>query len=328
MFYNLYKLSPKESGRRATEDFTTEILAGLLRAEPEFSIAFYELLGLPKESYVVHTQRAYKLVDRQDCIVDLVLESETMICFVELKVDSNEGLDQLDRYAEVLDRLNRTNDKRTFLKYGTKFPEQKDTQVHSFTQFTWHQIAGILKRFTRHYYLSNFYEYLKTHRMANNYEITAEKIDSARLMQDTLNTFDHFLTNSLGEFKNTFGNKNCRKVTLSMKGDNRLGYKIPDVARESEGYNEVMFSIDLDTGFLNVHLYFHKDWSNDKLFRNAESEGFVCSKTIYGLALHFTEELSRYIDNEDPSILIKEWYANAFSKLKNFMIRHNLLKTE
>ncbi len=88
-----------------------------------------------------------------------------------------------------------------------------------------------------------------------------------------------------------------------------------------------MYSIDMDTQLLNVHLYYHKDWSNRALFRKAAVHGFDIHDTSEGLAIHLFAPLSAFIVYEDPTLLIKEWFLKSFHGLKDF-IDENKLSTQ
>src|SRR5690606_23934065 len=102
--------------------FNTECFAGILKMHPEVLISFIKWIKLPPGNYSVNTQLNYPLVDDRNCIVDMVLENESTICFIENKVNSNEGWEQLNRYSKVLDQK---TDKKTHLLYCTKKVDPK-----------------------------------------------------------------------------------------------------------------------------------------------------------------------------------------------------------
>lgn len=318
MFLKLYNLSPKDfSGSRAKEDFTTEILAAMLKAEPQFADDFYNLIQLPKDDYVVETQFPSDLsCQSPSCIIDLVLKGKTNLCFIENKVESDLGFEQLERYSKELD-CNSYSGK--FLRYCTKYQEDAPNMGGNFLHFTWHDVARLIKqKYLNNYYLNSFYDYLFHHGMANNYQLTEEKIQSAKFMQDTLKTFQHYLKACKGDFEGVFNSKSSEQTFTALQS-NRIGFRIRTMLETNPRFKEVMYSIDMDTQLLNVHLYYHRDWLNRALFKKAEAHGFDIHDTNEGLAIHLFAPLSAFTVYEDPTRLIKEWYLESFHKLKDFI---------
>lgn len=319
MFVKLFKITPKDLyGKRNLEDFTTEVLAGLLRYHPSFAQSFFQMIDLPGGAYRVSTQHYFKLFGRPDCMVDLVLENNENICFLENKVESSEGEEQLDRYADVLSLI---TGKNTYLRYCTKYREEKDLNSHDFKQFSWHQIARLLRNEPEDTPLKDFYNYLKTMKMADNYKITQEKLNAAKDLQDTLKTFNHYLDSSKSAFEVCFGTENTKsasKLGLSVNGDNRIGYRFTNIY-DHDHYNEIMYSVELDTSLLNVHLFIAKDINNEPLFRQAE--GFIFSKSIGGIAIHLNTPLTDFSKHDDPTPHIREWYLASFKKVKEFLMK-------
>lgn len=118
MFNNLYKLYKKSAtDRTPLEDYNTECFSELLQFYPSILNSFVEFLNLPEGNYKVFTQSKYNLSNDPNCIIDMVLESESVICFIENKVNSKEGWEQLTSYGKVLDSFKK---KQTYLKYCTK----------------------------------------------------------------------------------------------------------------------------------------------------------------------------------------------------------------
>lgn len=323
MFLKLYNLSPKDfTGSRSKEDFTTEILAGLLKAEPQFASDFYTLIQLPKDDYVVETQYASNLsCQSPSCIIDLALKGKTNLCFIENKVESELGFEQLERYSKELD-CNSYSGK--FLRYCTKYQEDAPNMEQNFLHFTWHDVARLIKhKYLNNYYLNSFYNYLSHHGMANNYQITEAKLQSAQYMQDTLRTFQHLLKVCKSDFERVFNSKSSEQTFTTLQS-NRIGFRIRTTSETNQRFKEVMYSIDMETQLLNVHLYYHRDWSNRDLFKKAEAYTFDIHDTSDGLAIHLVAPLSAFTNHEDPTKFIKEWYLESFHRLKNFIDENKL----
>lgn len=318
MFYELYKLSPKDGGgNRACENFTTEILASLLKAESQFAQSFYRLIHLPVDDYNIYTQRRFPSNSGCDCIVDLVLESNDKICFIENKVESSEGEDQLFRYSDVLTKINKT----TFLRYCTKYYEYKDIADHHFHQFTWHQLSKLLRQYPENYYITSFYHYLKKQHMADSYELTQEKLAAAKFLRDTLKTFEYYLKISKSDFQSIFlaPGMSISKQEVASGNSIRIGWKIVGFDYNVDSPNELAYSIDFETQVLNVHLYYSKNLQYERIFREAEREDFIFSKSINGIGLHLNKDLGEFLNQDDPSNEIRQWYNYAFNKMRRFI---------
>lgn len=111
LFSKLLSFASAERG--CTEDFFTEVVAAVLRHHPA---VLWRWLGL-EPSYdsatdhiSVETQARRKKLreDDSDSIIDLVVyrthSSRSSVIYLESKVDSGEGHEQLRRYAEQLDK--------------------------------------------------------------------------------------------------------------------------------------------------------------------------------------------------------------------------------
>jgi len=147
MFNQLFKLFKRKTKKTPLEDYTTEVFVCILNQYDDIKNKFCKLLDLPDDDYIVTTQVMYRLEDDNDCIIDIQLKGIDNICFIENKVDSSEGVRQLERYSKVLDlRL----EKETRLVYCTKYAEEKQIQHHNFKQFRWFEIAKFLKEFEQY----------------------------------------------------------------------------------------------------------------------------------------------------------------------------------
>lgn len=63
------------------------------------------MIGVPLDIYNIYTQKRFLSESGVLCIVDLVLESSENILFIENKVESSEGENQIQHYSEILNKL-------------------------------------------------------------------------------------------------------------------------------------------------------------------------------------------------------------------------------
>jgi hypothetical protein len=98
--------------RQPLEDFLTEVVAALFREYPDLLDRWLNTLGIEtsdtETTYQVATQTHYSRLphhdtdSRPDLQINCVSEEARDLIFIESKVASSEGLDQLARYADHL----------------------------------------------------------------------------------------------------------------------------------------------------------------------------------------------------------------------------------
>jgi len=163
--FNLYKNNSKKT---PLEDFNTECFASILNMYPEVKEAFITFLRLPIDNYKVITQLKKDLKGYTNCIIDFALVGEENVCFIENKVESKEGAEQLYRYGQVLDLY--YSNKNKYLFYCTKYSEPKNLdgefKAYNFKQFKWFEVAKFLKPYTTdNILIKNYIGFLKRFNM-------------------------------------------------------------------------------------------------------------------------------------------------------------------
>lgn len=133
LFSRLLKLN---TGNIPLEDFFTEMIAHLLESNQELLFSWFKYLQVfdeyEYENASVSTQLTFTSLEqhstesRPDIVIELVSETKTDILFIESKIASQEGADQLKRYAEILDSLAAYQKK--LLLYITRDFDPKDEQ--------------------------------------------------------------------------------------------------------------------------------------------------------------------------------------------------------
>jgi len=183
IFNDLLSLYKKHGASQTPkEDYCTECLASILRSNSDILQLFVKkVLGINTdkigivEPIEVYTQRSYRTIEGELGIVDLVFESEMMLCFLEMKVESGEGYKQLEKYQQILkERPNAGIN--LYLRYCSLYVDEKEG-YDNFHQFQWVDIANFLKHYTKENYLVNeFYQFLKENRMTGNERFTHEDL--------------------------------------------------------------------------------------------------------------------------------------------------------
>ena len=173
IFSRLLKLYRTNSFKTPLEDFTTEILVGILSQNQELLNAFVnDILKIEGAGFKISSQEHFLSDDGiQNCRVDVIIRNDEILCFLENKVNSLVGNEQLRRYSKVLDKYN--THYKTHLRYCTKYYDQKVIEEHGFSQLRWLDIARFLKKWNNVELIKEYLQFLKEHHMDNNTTFSA-----------------------------------------------------------------------------------------------------------------------------------------------------------
>lgn len=329
MLNQLLGLYKKHQTNTPLEDFTTEVFVGLLNMEDNIKNSFItDFLKLPKDDYRLKTQKKYSLKNDIDCIVDLVIESESRICFIENKVNSKEGSRQLERYGRVLDTFSENNFE-TKLFYCTKYSDNKTYIKHDFKQIRWYQIAKFLKTYKENNFVNQFINFLIKHDMAQ--ELTLNAIDFITLenIQSTLNIINDYLDRVKPVFEQTFNTK-CSITTSTSQiiKHNRLIYMAKDILGDY-GYSEIKYGFQLNKPKIYIGLWIDKSNNQFEEFNKITdrlSEDFKIYKPVNGTAIELKKEISVFLNDEEADTKIADWYKKSFSRFAELINSENQLE--
>ncbi len=131
------RLLDLHSSPRPVEDFFTEVVAGLFTAAPDLCTAWLEHLGLMEPTHddrerkvLVGTQRRigplpdHATGSRLDLVVEVSSDAGRDVVYLESKIDSGEGAEQLRRYADLLSEVEGARSRT--LVYVTRDYDPKD----------------------------------------------------------------------------------------------------------------------------------------------------------------------------------------------------------
>jgi hypothetical protein len=161
IFSNLLQLNKNQI---ILEDFFTEIFGYLLESNTSLMQSWlkeFKISDINPENITVSTQESFSALEthltgsRPDIYIELSNESMKEIIFLESKIDSSEGQDQLKRYAEHLDNLDSIS--RGVLVYVTRDYDKKDRNLIlgdckneaklEFKQLRWYENYRFLKEY-------------------------------------------------------------------------------------------------------------------------------------------------------------------------------------
>ncbi len=311
---NLYKYSKSIT---PLEDFSTEILTGILEMYPDVLNAFVQkILNLEEGEYIPYSQKHYSHSKDKSVFIDLVFESTDTICFLENKVESSEGENQLSRYSTVLDAF--SSYKNTHLRYCTKYFDLKDESQHDFQQFRWSDIANLLLDFKDKPQIYDFYNFLKKYKMANNLEITAKELFLFENLPDTLSVLEELLEKIRPAFVSKFGEPSNPDYSGQMRKQSRYAFYKKGIfgdASNDMGAG-IKFSdkpsayIWLWTAKVNTksRVFNELIYSHSKLFDNVSDEYF-----------DFKQDLSSFLASSKPVEELENWFMNKFQIIEDFI---------
>ncbi|SES06479.1 PD-(D/E)XK nuclease family protein [Pedobacter rhizosphaerae] len=329
MFNSLYKLYRNHSVKTPLEDFTTEAFVGVLKLDPTLLENFcVSLLGLTKEDFNIRTQANYLLKNDINCIVDIVIESENQLCFIENKVNSKEGYRQLERYSKVLDLFKSCN-KETYLIYCTKNFEEKAQVNHKFKQLRWFQVAKFLtQQRADNPIKNNFLEFLKLKKMSQNLTITNKDTFIIENLFETIELVSGHLDRVKPLFIQTFSKGVNRvndgfNITQIIKHKRIILY-FKDILGENTGWSEIKYGLQLNSTKIYCGIWVDKTNSQYRDFRDyflANPFTFEILDKQNGFAIELSESLNKYVNDLDGDDKILNWYKEAFVLFLEVMLK-------
>jgi hypothetical protein len=317
MLTRLLKLYSKVNSNTPVEDFTTEVFASILETDEEIlNIFISEILDLNFDDFQIETQKNYTLNSGERAIIDIVLKSQNIICFIENKVESCEGLNQLDKYSKVLDSL--PEYKERYLFYCTKYFDPKEETRHRFRQFRWFNIAKIIKS-SENNLAKEFYNFLKSNNMTQRDEISTRDLFNLENIKETLNFLDSFLERIQPTFKEIFGKHASLDNTSQMRRFNRYVFYKANVFGSEKG-NEIGVGFKFDNE-PKAYIWIWTSASNSKAPRFNEyltefGDTFDDYEKDY---CSYSTELITFLGKENSLLELENWYRDKFLKLKSFI---------
>ena len=179
LFTRLLKLN---QGNTPLEDFLTEIVAHFFETFPEILEAWLKHLAvLPSSNYSVSyisTQKKYEPLEhhisgsRPDLQIGLSFGANQAVILIESKVGSQEGYQQLTKYAEILAAM--TNIQERFLFYITRdFDPKEPNEILKnldnsvkFKQIRWHEFYQFLQSQPDNFFINEITKFMEEYGMA------------------------------------------------------------------------------------------------------------------------------------------------------------------
>ncbi|ALF54176.1 hypothetical protein ACX27_17170 [Nostoc piscinale CENA21] len=223
LFSNLLNL---HSANKPLEDFFTEIFAYFFSINKDLLIEWLQQhFIISDESYYsakIKTQKYYEPLKNHTCgsqpdiVIELANETKTEIIFIESKIASTEGCQQLERYSEILSNLPYYS-RRTLIYITRDYEPKEDIKTFikdsslkvNFYQLRWYQVYSFLKKISNDRLIQEILMFMELNMMSQNNQLSPIDILTIKSFNKTLN----FMEASLGEEVSAKFKQNLEGVT-------------------------------------------------------------------------------------------------------------------
>lgn len=341
MFSSLLKLFRSSNALKTPmEDFCTECLAGILKSDQKLLNDFVnEVLGIEsKDTFHLKTQATYYSADGEKNIIDMVFESASSICLLEMKVYSSEGYNQLENYYKVLMNNPKISESQhqKYLRYCTLFVEQKEHEWKEFEQIRWADIAKFLEgRKANNQLIDELYKFMEEHKMAGNERFTYEDLIGLRVYGSVTAKVDEIFQRITPKLKKGFGKiSGGVNATKQITDQNRLAIWVGKVIGDKDSWSEILVGITLKASIpsegpqVTVGLWLNKTNSQfDELRKSAEKFDkveFQNDVANNGGKIQFKKPLADFLETENQMDEIVRWINEKIELLIEFKNKSGL----
>ncbi|WCN36236.1 PD-(D/E)XK nuclease family protein [Aneurinibacillus uraniidurans] len=237
LFLRQYSLL-KSTDFHPLEDYLTEIISLLFECPnklSDFADHFLDEQLEKAETIHVHTQRTYSKLSthsvdsRPDLVITFRNHTKKHVLFIENKLGSGEGNQQLTRYADHLNEY-RKRGYRVHLLYITQYYDPKDGSSlfsklnrSEFKQIQWYQFYAWLREYTNDLYCKQVITYMEELRLNKSRRFSPLDIYSIQNARKTLTMMDDCLDGKVTEaFSRLFGKpKKWPNRAMQLRYDDR-----------------------------------------------------------------------------------------------------------
>jgi hypothetical protein len=319
VFDRLLKLYKTNCIKTPLEDFTTEILTSILASDQLMLDAFVnEILMIEGSRFSINSQEHFiSELGVQNCRVDVVIRNESVLCFLENKIHSSEGHQQLIRYNKILEKY--ADSRFTYLRYCTKFYDKKELICHNFLQLRWQNIAEFLKKWKHVELVKPYLEFLKDHQMNADTSFSATDLVALENMNSLIGKMEIYNQKIKPIFENVFGKAKDVNNFKQIKDHSRFVF-IKEFLFGS-GYNEIGVGFDFKNApSVVVWIWCSEHNNHAQLFQDSlttliSKEGLITNQKDW---LGSSAPISFFMGAEDVEHAIEEWFVKSFEIFKNY----------
>lgn len=339
---NLYQ------GNKPLEDFFTEIVAYYFERNKEILLTWLteNLVINQVDFYCINilTQQEYAKLphhpinSRPDFVVELGKEETTDLIFIESKIGSVEGWEQLKRYAEILSSFK--NLSKRHLIYITRDYDEKDEFKKSvidlsppvnFVQLRWYQFYGFLQKQKSDILAQEILVFMENYSMSTKQQLLSIDLLTMMNFNKTLNFMQETLSGKVKyKFAESFGNVPGPATSLTqwrwqsryiiytlLSGWNfscGLGYFSLNPERLVE-YPTLGIYLEVSSGF---HARSKIIESMQKVVNDHSEiwQGYALTLTPAWSRISYTKSLQSFMSQEDHLSSIQDFFLTSIDELK------------
>jgi hypothetical protein len=320
---SLYKKN-RNSNKMPLEDYTTELLVAILESDNEILDDYVNnVLLIEGQNFNITSQEKHFLEGDKNCIIDIVIKNDNIICFIENKVDASEGERQLERYSKVLNSIKRNENKDIYLRYCTKYYDRKDVSNIDFLQYRWSEVYKFLTNYEEENIIKEYLDFLRGEGMASAGDFNFNDLIAMTAMNTTIAKMDECLDLVKPKMIELFGNPYQYDYERLKQICKNMRYSMWCTDITGTGYSEVMIGFEFtnedDSVAPNVvaQIYIGEDNSQytdlkDEIFK---SEIFDYIDTSEGFLCWFEKPLSDFISSKNQNEEISNWFCENLQKI-------------
>ena len=274
----------------------------------------------------------------------MVFENENTICFLENKVNSDEGYKQLEKYAKIL--LENVLKEKVYLRYCTKFidtkyrDDYKPLKENQFQQFRWADVYDFFNNYpNKDSLILAYLTYLEDNGMSKPADFKYEDLITLREISNTIQKMDEYFNFIESKFIKLFGLQPKKGLESVKQIPKHNRYAIWCKCEDSiilGGYSEILLSFDFSltndySPTLNFHFFVAKNHSNyENIKKDIEDnkerlKEIILEESEYGFAGYFYKPLSDFISSPNQFQDITKWFNDKMECWSNFMCEYSSL---
>lgn len=342
------------TGSIPLEDFFTEIVAYLFCKNKEILYAWLENLNLldvnPYFDTHISTQRDFEPLDghllgsRPDLVIELVDSRSRSIIFIESKIASQEGYEQLSRYAEILNKL--PNFSKKVLLYITRDFEPKDkavifknipNSIVCFKQLRWHKFHRFLQPYTSIMLVQEVIEFMNEYQMAHNNQFSAIDVIALANFTKSLKLMEEAMWGDVSQrFEKVVGGirrQNSALTQMQLHGRYLMTADLPS-GKWWCGLGFMLKASSL-TDYPTVRLMLEvAPASNHRteiieamkgICKQYDWQGYELNNTRAWSAIFLEKSLQNFLAEEDHITAIKQFFLQALDELEKIKNEYSQL---
>jgi len=323
LFHNAYGL----------EDFTTEILAGVLRSDQALLDNFVnKILGIKGRNFVLETQRFY-----DDLTIDLVFFNNKNLCFLANSVQTVIETSHFEKCQALL-KTEQQEFSNVYLRYCSKYYDTQVIKDIDFAQFRFADICTFLESYPKNPLVSAFLDFLEDNNMKGITELNTDDLNAISTLNDTIKKMDECLDSVATEFTTLFGYPNQGapkrtaerlKLLLELNSYRMMKH---DILPGEGGWSEITACFDyekLTNTSTNIAVWHWCDRAHNQytLLKNAFRQnkhlfsvhsGFIFEERATGMKIVIQKPLTEFDDEVNQLQAIHDWFIKTLKIFRQF----------